>query len=54
MASYPAQQTGQIREGLHVHQLRSNHRSLCGNGGQLKPMGQGIVTCGSCAKITGH
>lgn len=28
MANYPAPQTGQIRKGLHVHELRSDHRSL--------------------------
>jgi hypothetical protein len=61
---YVASKTGQItpagatRSTLQIHELGANGLPLCSNkpgpGKTLVPLGRGRVTCGSCARITGH
>ena len=61
---YTANETGQIREveskksRLEIHELAGNGLPLCGNtpapAKLLAKLGQGFVTCGSCAGFTGH
>ena len=66
---YQANETGQMRERgattgfeLEIHELRDDDLPLCGprpDSWRGKPMdlvrlGAGPVTCGLCARITGH
>ena len=49
---YEAQNTGQVRPGLKVHELKADNRAVCGNS-RRRPMddlGRGTVTCESCAR----
>ena len=51
---YEAQNTGQVRPGLKVHELKADNRAVCGNS-RRQPMddrGRGTVTCESCARAT--
>ena len=46
-----------FRPDLQIQELDSNGDSLCGNKpslGKMPKLGSGRVTCGSCARVTGH
>jgi hypothetical protein len=53
---YQAQKTGQVRQGLKVHELKADNRAVCGNSRRqpMADLGPATVTCGSCAADTGH
>ena len=51
---YEAQNTGQVRPGLKVHELTADNRTMCGNSRRqpMDDLGRGTVTCESCARAT--
>ena len=49
---YEAQNTGPVRPGLKVHELKADNRAVCGNSRRqpMNDLGRGTVTCESCAR----